>query len=211
MPIVSRQSIGFANRQFARVIKVDTKGMFSIELPPEVAAAGFGLQVTNATQTGAIHAFNAALKAYAESMTTAKRVICYQFKNTSYIWSVGEQRVIYRADEISFAEGTSLSLAVAVYDEFETLKPDGSKSYRYEEVKSAIPQGLSMGSGRSGRGPGGMCQREERQIPHSIEAEAFFARIGQSMETLILTLSQGFKDPTKVATMIEGGAGLRLM
>lgn len=196
MPTINRESINLEGVQFMREIKVDSTGEFSIALPKLLSDAGIGEKVKATTRDGAIRAFDAALKQFRDSNTECKRIIGYRLKTSCYIWRNG--CVVFKDDGVSFSQGTTLSLCAQVFDEFTTRSPDGKLSFRYSQIDSAIPRGLGFQwTGGNGQIKG--------QIPHTPEAEAFFAKMGNSMEEMILTLVNGFQRPEAVLALIQAG------
>lgn len=192
----------FDGAPFVREIKVDVKGQFSIALPAAVVAAGFESPVRAETKDKVIRAFNDAIAAYRAAATTSKRVIVFQFRANAYIFG-SDDCCVLRRNDISFCQGTALALSVEVFEELETKKADGSKSYRYEPVDSSIPRGLRFNNRHAPVRQTGY--RADNRIEWSVEAEAFFAKIGRSLETLMLTLDSGFKSDGSVEKLIERG------
>lgn len=200
MPTISKEHISFEGAQFCREIKVDSSGCFTIKLPPSLAAAGLGTEVSASTKDGVLKCFREALAEHAARQTTVRRVICYAFKDSSYIWDQERTRVIRETKGISFTSGTALSLCAEVFDESKTVKPSGIH-YEYEPVESTIPQGFSFRN----NSPSFQGKIAEHVIEHSPEAEAFFARLAFSMESVILQLAEGFKTPEAVRGLVAKG------
>lgn len=200
MPTINRERIGFEGASFVREIKVNAdSGQFSIALPPQCVAAGMPAEVKADTKARVLREFAEALAEYKKRATTKRRIIAYRFKATCFIWN-GE-RCIHRAEEISFCDGTALSLMAQVFDEHETIASDSQRSYRYEPLESSIPKGL----GFKRDNPAPFNSKAENQIPWTPAAEDFFAKIGRSMEDMILAMKSGFQTPETVALLVQSG------
>lgn len=205
MPIINRESIYFENAQFARVISVDSKGVFSIKLPPQVTLAGLGEKVEAPTRDAALRAFGEKLQQYKDSKTSVRRIIAYSFEANARIMDSENERCIMSRSDITFADtGMILGLSAEVFDEYEIKGSGKGSSYRYEKVDGAIPHSLDFSS-RGGPRDYTSDEQWSPQLPYSVEAEQFFAKIGRSLEATILMLNQGFKSPETVTALVAGG------
>lgn len=199
MPTINKERIHFEGREFVREIKVSSTGVFSIELPAEVIKAGFKSPITADTKQNALSTFQRTLKDYSATQTITTRVICYQFRATCYVMREG--KCLFKQDGISFVTGTAIQLAAQVFDEHATKRTDGTTTFRYDAVKSSIPDGLRF---RNGECPGREQQFRD-QIPHDETTEAFFAKIGRSMEDMIMSLDSVFASKDAVKKFITSG------
>lgn len=201
MPIINRESLHFGTlkeRPFVRVISVDSKGIFTIKLPEEVKARLGEREVTAKSREEVIEEFNRVMKEFEATGTKTSKVIVYKFQSSAYIFR--NDRCILRTDAISFSQGLVLSLCGEVVTETEITLGDGKKRYEYERLESEIPQSLRF-NGRVSNGGNKILN----QLPWSAAREAWFARMGNSLEDFVLILNNGFGDPKNVDQAIEHG------
>lgn len=86
MPVISREDVGVDGKTFKRIIKVDSKGVFSTELPLAVAERlQINPKITGKSKDLLLGEWKRRLDEYEKVQTTTKKVILYQAKYTCHI------------------------------------------------------------------------------------------------------------------------------
>jgi len=223
MPVVKTSRIVFGGEPFTQRISCDSKGRFNALLPEPVWESNGGSKVSGATLEEVEKRFAAAVSLYQASKTSVNKVILYRFSTTCRILSAGGRKRILAADvddgdavnlsteclhsrdDISFAEGTSLSLCAGVYAESARVNPDGTVKYSYKELPSALlPPGIRPGSG-SCKLCGVAASQAGNRLDWTEQRERFFARLAVALEDLIVNLIDLTEEPARLAAMADTG------
>ena len=204
MAIISKEQIGFETGSFLRVIKVNSEGTFSIELPePVKRTVGFGV-VEAESKDAALRMFGEALKKHRESRSTKRKVILFHIERTAYVWR--NDKCVLNATgsgggrTVAFAKGVALAVAANVFEETR-IEMEGDKvRFNYDILPSTLPKSM-----QEGREIMPVAQLEARnKIDWTEERETFFARLGLAIENIILELEK-LDSPETVSALIEAG------
>ncbi len=227
MPVLSKTKMPFENTWYDRIVKVDARGSFTINLPPQVAAAVDVREVKGRTLSEAEGLAGDQIEKYRKTKRTTMKVIAYEYKCTAYITDppaapnvrpavthnaddeedeFSDYRVLLYEQGISFTNGLALSLEAGVFEETATVSADGKSTvYRYKKIQSTIP--IAVSHRLKPCGP----DRAEPMMPWTEEREAFFTKIGLALSSLVLQLHQATEDETKLRKLIDSGQAGRLL
>jgi hypothetical protein len=216
MPKIKSTTRGFEGR----LIKVEVHckgGEFSCSLPLTVADALGYKTVKAMTLAKCESKWERAVREYEESRTTSSKVIYYDLNISGKICQEDPHLVLLDRDEISFSTGLVLGLRASVYTETVRTLAGGRKQFEYRELprrEHTIPHSLVNHGKFTGFGPGGHTVDDSRPpgvIDWSPEREAFFTRIGRSLEQMILSADNVFKDESKLLAVADRGAAGNFM
>lgn len=188
MPIISKQACGLQadGSTYWRIVKVDSAGNFSCELPKHMAEVLGYATVGGASLDELTRMENKAKDDFTNATRKTRKVILYVNKVTAYMYKPGleeEKHVSFHVEDISFVDTQAVEFAACVANEIET-KVGVSLQYEYELIPSTIPASTANAL---------MCRSARRgkytaQMDWTQEREDFFAGLARGMEHLIRAL-----------------------
>lgn len=204
MAKIKTEKFYFNRVPFIREIHCDSKGVFTSRLPTEVAKLLDKEKVEGKTITECEQEWDRAIEGFKSAQSVKRKVIYYELQLSAYILRDG--KCVLHRDNEPFARGMSLQLEAGVYIEEKITMPGGSIRYEYHREESTIPGSLSAGR-RSG--PKSYDGKPDKDcIDWTERREAFFAKVGTSMEQLIITLDGAFMDRESVTKLADSGRPL---
>lgn len=206
MPVVKTWTTYFGGHETKVRVYCNTKGMFTIKLPP-AAKETLGVEkIVEETMDKAIREFESVRQQVADSLKTERKVIRYQFllqeKHGRY--HQGDQR-----DDIGFGIGKGIQFAVTNLVEVTSRKSTGEeshKTYRYEwsderEVESPYPEAYRYG-----------CFDDLSDTDHSVqtiewteERERWFLSLCAAMDSLIANIKALDENPQLLLQAVQSG------
>lgn len=206
MPVVNREDAWFGGVMYKRVIKVNSSGMFSCEIPGKAAnELGISSTLSAKTRTELIDQFTKLNAKHKQLNTTTRKVIAYQFNAVATIVD-SKERIIFAADDMSFAKGQALGLAVGVFDELTTKSVDGDSNVRMIRITSSIPEEFYPEDQSLRSGAEDMSVME-----WTAEKEKFFLTVCNALHDLILKLNNLTHDPQRLEGFIRSGAWAKML
>ncbi len=212
MPVVSTEKTKFEGIDFTKVIKVDSDGEFSIELPPLLVKT---LQLKDSkvrarTKDLVLGAFSDQCNAYRKAKTTTRKVILYRGEFSAHVMSADGKKALISVKDVSFSNGMALDIGVGVYDEIKVEHEDNYHSYRYNYVTSDIPKALKI-EDTSHVDPSDKRESDTQVLDWTKEREAFFANMGTLLQGLIIKLHDMSEDRKKFAALTNQPGGFKLL
>lgn len=206
MPKVKTDTVYFDDKQYRRNFKVNASGEFSVNFPKVAGELlGCGTVLTGNTLSEVYNLWRAKAAEYKQTQTQTSKVVVFSFETSASIWSEEEQRVVFTSNEISFSEGTAVSVWWCPCIEQVVISTDGSKHYRYINDEGNLVRLCGKADPSHGE-----RVEDGHRIEWSEEREAFFERINAGMETLILALASLHEDKAKLLACADGKLSLPL-
>lgn len=202
MPVVKTEKRYFAGEAVELKVKCNSDGEFSADLPAFcVSTLGYNIVKDKSLEVVIKKWTNAAVE-YTDTKTKSEKVILYEVQASAYIWDFkGDKLIADFQDGGSHKEGLSLTVFAVVANEFQLTKPDGKIRYRYEEVETDLPESMADFRHFDWRLHG---EQATGRLPWTKERQEFFAKIGRSMEQVILQLKQ-LSDPKRALEIADKG------
>ncbi len=213
MAVVKTYEDRWAGEEIKVKVKCNSKGVFSIDLPPEIAEAHGSKSVTSRSLEDVERLYNATRQKYKSEKTSFRKVIAYKVDT----------------GEGSTFKSPQARVQVKAYILFEytTIYGSGLTHYEYlnpkeHEIRQDGREHTTIHSGGQGWGQfegritepdlkDGRFRDKERQIAPLIdwtqEAEDFFNAIGAAIEGLQDRLKDFMGSPEQVEQTIASGGG----
>ena len=122
-----------------------------------------------------------------------EKVIVYNFKVNAIIWDEDHKRVTFRKEELTFSKGTALDLRWYV-------------GFRATSKLEEYPQYLYLNGNNADRD---YSNTKVSYMPWTPEREAFFKRLQESLDDMILRAYNFFQQTEDIPKLID--AGMRLL
>ncbi len=184
----------FAGKEARMRIHVNSDGRFQIPLPKfAVPVLGYE-RVGGSTKDEVESAWLRAERQYTERMKEKQKVIVYKIKVNAFIMNAEGTKRVFRADEITFAEGSGLVMAWSIL--YRHTRSDINEITYHDEDGDFI---MSDDSERDG----------VTWIPWSQAAEDFFRSCEDRLKTLGMNLWNFLhQEPTQVEARIMDASAL---
>jgi hypothetical protein len=192
MVYIKSETIKIGNKSYKLVTKYFVRSKsFVIDLP-DIMQETLGKKWISAdTQDELETEWYKVFKEYKNALEMREKVIVYDFQATAIIWNEDHTRVIFRENEISFLEGTGLSLNW--YVGYRVNDPIA------DEIKFLYLNGNYADRDRS-------SDRERIKYMKWTEArEQFFKELQFGLESMILRAYEFFNKTDNIPALIDSG------
>ena len=171
--------------EFTLVVKYKTKtSKFSIQLPQKMQERMGFRSLWGNTEDDVVREFFKVQEDYLDMLTTKKKVILYKFESRAHVMDEKDEKCIHSSNDISFCEGTGLTLEWNVYYLQEL---SGEKSYHDIEDGKYIT----------------WFNESDTYLEWTPEREKFFQETQEFLELLIMKAYKFFKDSKETAKLID--------
>lgn len=212
MAVISKQKVSFAGKPFLRVIKVDAKGEFSMDLPPALIER-LQLQrsyVTAPSKEQVLKAYKDKCQEYHTAQTSTRKVILYSSEFSGYIVDQKTEQVLLNKHS-HYGKGLSLDVGVGVYTETKVVNATGTASYDYTWVKSSIPYSVALRRVPTRMDPENFRSDDPHLLEWTQQREDFFASLARLLEALILKLHDMGEKREILAMVSNSRDGIKLL
>lgn len=185
MAIVESFKMRWESGDFQRSTRVNRDGLFRIKYPPGVSEQlGCEVEAVAKTKDEAEKIFRTRLEEYRTVCTETRKVIVYHVEMSAHIRREG--RRVLSEDGVSFSRGVAVAIWAEVCEE-KKITSGKMANYIYETLDSSLPVSIRHGGRFNDRVRGG-DRPEECLMLWTPEREAFFCRVAEMMESLVLKL-----------------------
>lgn len=206
MAIVSKSQEGGPAGLWTRIIRVDSEGTFSSNLPEVVAQTLGYKEVEGKTKAEVEGKVEDALRLHKESTSEKRKVILFKVEAKYCVMEDrnGLRLCVDKSGGDFFSDdrqGVSLALSVGVFEETARVTGKG-RLYEYDLVESSLDRELAP---RDFIPRGWMREPKTNLLPWTQELEDFFFRTAKAVTVLAQAL-RGLSTPEKVLALVAQSA-----